>query len=379
MGTTFRRGKKWGISYIDTRGQQVRKMVAAYKDAAERILKKIETDIAEGKYLDIKKYEKIYFEDFAQEYIKTYVRLELKEQRNEEYLVMRLAAQFKGRYLHQIDQLMVRQFMARRLKDVRPASVNREFQTLKSMFNRAIEWDMLNGKNPAVGINNIPQNNSRCRWLTEQEQARLLSCCHENLTRVLVLIALKTGMRWGEIKTLKWSQSPRSNYIDFANGVIFVHEALSKSQKSRHIPLSNAVRRALESIERIPGEEYIFLNPETKKPLGSVKRSFHTAMRRAGITNFRFHDLRHTFASQLVRNGVDLYVVQKLLGHSTPKMTQRYAHLRQDQLKDAIEKIDIQDDDLLYNSNFGNSTFLAHCAKNEKQDLKGFLQPIEIK
>ncbi len=377
MGTTFRRGKKWGISYTTPNGQQVRKMVSAYREAAERILKKIETDIAESKYLDIKKYEKVYFEDFAAEYIKTYVRLELKEQRNEEYLVMQIVSQFKGRYLHQIDALMVRQFMARRLKTVRPASVNREFQTLKGMFNRAIEWGMLHGNNPAVGINNIPQNNSRCRWLSEQEQERLLSCC-EGLTKVLVLIALKTGMRWGEIKALKWSQAPRSNYVDLTNGVIFVHEALAKTQKSRHIPLSNAVRLALQSVERIPGEEYIFLNPETKKPLGSIKRSFHTAMKRAGITNFRFHDLRHTFASQLVRNGVDLYVVQKLLGHSTPKMTQRYAHLRQDQLKDAIAKIDIQSEGLLYNSNIGLSTFSAHCAKNETKELGGNSQPIVV-
>ena len=378
MGKTFRRGKKWGISFIDAHGLQVRRMVSPYKETAERVLRKIETEIVEGKYLDIKKRENILFEDFASEYVKTYVKLELKEHRNEEYFVKRLASEFKGLYLHQIDSLMVRQFMARRLKDIRPASVNREFQVLKGMFNRAIEWDMLHGKNPAVGINNIPQNNSRCRWLTDQEQERLLSYC-SGLTKVLVLIALKTGMRWGEIKALKWTQEPRSNYVDFDNGVIFVHEAMAKSQKSRHIPLSNAVRLALQNVERIPGQEYIFLNPETRKPLGCIKRSFHTALRRAGITNFRFHDLRHSFASSLVRNGVDLYVVQKLLGHSTPKMTQRYAHLRQDQLKDAIAKIDIQSNDSLYNSNFKNSTFLAHCAKNEMYELQGNLQPIEIK
>ncbi|MBF0490199.1 MAG: site-specific integrase [Candidatus Omnitrophica bacterium] len=363
MGKTFRRGRKWGISFVDTHGQQVRKMVSQYKETAERILKKIETEIIEGKYLDIKKSKKTLFEDFALQYIKAYVRLELKAYRNEEYIVMKIAQEFKGLYLDQINSLMVRQYMARRLKDIRPASVNREFQTLKGMYNRAIEWDMFHGKNPAVGIKNFPQNNSRCRWLTDEEQTRLLTCC-EGLTKVLVLIALKTGMRWGEIKALKWTQEPCSNYVDFENGIIFIHEALAKTQRSRHIPLSNAVRLALQSVERVPGQQYIFLNPETNKPIGCIKRSFHTALRRAGITNFRFHDLRHSFASQLVRNGVDLYIVQKLLGHSTPKMTQRYAHLKHDQLKDAIAKIDIQSSDLLYNSTFVNSTFLAHHARN---------------
>jgi len=361
MGTTFRRGDKWGINYVDDHGRQVRKMVSPYKEAAERILKKIETDIAEGKYLDIKKYDKVLFENFASEYIKTHVRLELRSQRNQEYMIRQLCVEFRGKCLHQIDNLAIRQLMARRLKVVRPASVNRELQTIKSMFNRAIEWGMFFGVNPAAGIKNIPPNNSRCRWLTEEEQERLLSCCPD-LTRVVVLIALKTGLRWGEIITLKWKQAPCSNYVDFDNGVIFIHESLAKTQRSRHIPLSSAVRRALEELEHIPGTDYIFLNPRTAKPVGSVKKSFHTALKKAGITDFKFHDLRHTFASQLVRCGVDLYVVQKLLGHATPKMTQRYAHLGADQLKEAIEKIDTQSKEVLYNPSLEKSTDLAHSA-----------------
>jgi len=101
--------------------------------------------------------------------------------------------------------------------------------------------------------------------------------------------------------------------------------------------------------------------------LGSVKKTFHTALRKAGIRDFKFHDLRHTFASGLVRNGVDLYVTQKLLGHTTPKMTQRYAHLSKGQLKDAIEKIDM------------HSTFLAHRPSGNLNDSQDVLQLIETK
>ena len=371
MGKLFKRGKKWGISYVDPHGRQVRKMISPYKESAERILKKVETEIVEGKYLDIKKCDKILFEDFAPEYIKTHVRLGSKNPRSQEYMIKQLVTRFQGKYLHQIDGLMVRQYMARRLEGVRPASVNREFQILRCMFNRAIEWGMLYGGNPAAGIKNLPQNNSRCRWLTEEEQERLLSCCH-GLTKVIVLIALKTGMRKGEILTLKWKQVPCSNYVDFDNGVICVHELLAKSQRSRYIPLSNAVRHALQNVERIPGQDYIFLNPRTSKPLGSVKKTFHTALKRAGISDFKFHDLRHTFASQLVRSGVDLYIVQKLLGHSTPKMTQRYAHLGKSQLKDAIEKIDLT-------HQAAGSTFLAQGFLNETKDPESILQPIEMK
>ena len=172
---------------------------------------------------------------------------------------------------------------------------------------------------------------------------------------------------------------PGSYAMDFDNGVIFVHESLAKSQRSRHIPLSNAVRQALKEVEHTPGSDYIFLNSKTDKPYGSFKRSFHTALRRAKISDFRFHDLRHTFASQLVRCGVDLYVVQKLLGHSTPKMTQSYAHLREDQLKEAIDKIDIQSEDLLYNSKFKKSTFSAHRAFDEIKQLEGISETVAVK
>ena len=376
MGRLFKRGKKWGISYIDPAGRQVRKVVAPYKETAEMILKKIETEIAEGKYLDIKKEKHVLFEDLAREYLNTYVRLENKNIKKQECLINNLRGHFKGKHLHQIDPLAIRQYLSKRLENVRPSTVNRDFSMLKSMFNRAIEWGMLSGANPTKGIKKIPEKNNRCRWLTEEEQDKLLSHC-QGMTRVIVIIALKTGMRWSEIVHLKWRQGPNSNYIDFDNGTIYIHESQAKSEKSRYIPLSNAVRLALREVPRSHGNDYIFLNPETNKPLGSIKQSFKTALKKAELEDFRFHDLRHTFASSLVRNSVDLYVVQKLLGHATPKMTQRYAHLKADQLKEAIEKIDIQLDSLLYNSNFpqavaaqGNdSTNLAQLS-SEKHDLK---------
>ncbi len=351
MGKLFKRGKNWGVTYMDPNGQQVRKMVSPYKESAERILKKIETDIIEGKYLDITNKQKVLFEDFAWEYIKTHVRLHLKGKRNQEYIIKRLITEFQGKHLDKITPIMIRKYIAQKLETgVRPSTVNRWLQTIKSMFSRAIEWGMLHGRNPATGLKNIPQNNSRCRWLTEEEQSILLGCCNEHLTRIVVLIALKTGMRWGEIISLKWQQSPCSNYVDFDKNVIFIHESMTKTQRSRHIPLIGVVREAIGTIERIPGTDNIFLNPKTEKPFGSFKRSFHTALRRAGISDFRFHDLRHTFASSLVRSNVDLYTVQRLLGHTTPQMTQRYAHLGEDQMREAIEKIDTQPTNLLYNS-----------------------------
>ena len=364
MGTTFRRGKKWGINYIDDQGRQIRKLVSPYKETAQLILNKLEVEIAEGKYLDIRKSKKILFEDFAQQYLDTHVKLQNKNFGNQADLIKGLVKHFKGHYLDQIDPVMVRKYLSFRLKTVKPSSANRDLMMLKSMFNRAIEWEILFKPNPTKDIKPLPENNERCRWLTEEEQLQLLANCL-GIARVLVLMALQTGMRWGEIRTLKWRQSPQSNYVDFENNVIYIHESQAKSKKSRYIPLGETLKKELLNIPHQPNTDYIFLNPQTHKPIGSLKRSFKTTLKRTGIADFKFHDLRHTFASNLVLKGVNLYVVQKLLGHATPKMTQRYAHLGSDQLREAIEKIDIQRNSVMYNiPSTKNSTNLAQPCIN---------------
>lgn len=126
---------------VDPNGLQVRKMISPYRESAERILKKIEMYVVEDKYLDIRKSEKVLFEDFAWEYIKTHVRLHLKGKRNQEYIIKRLIAEFQGERLDKINPLTIRRYIAQKLETgVRPSMVNRWLQTIKSMFSRTIEW-----------------------------------------------------------------------------------------------------------------------------------------------------------------------------------------------------------------------------------------------
>ena len=363
MGTLFKRGKKWVINYIDPYGRQIRKAISPYKETAQMILNKIEIEIAEGKYLDKKEQKNVLFEEFAGKYFDTYVKLENRNVRNQENLINSLVKQFKGLYLHQVDTMMIRSYLAKRAQTLRPSSVNKDLTMFKSMFNRAMEWGVYLGPNPTNGIKKLQENNERCRWLNEEEQARLLSHC-QGISKFIVLTALKTGMRWGEIINLKWRQTPNSNYIDFDNDMIVVHESLSKSKKSRYIPLSPFLKSALKTLPKYPETDYVFWNPGKKRSVRDISASFGKAITQAKISDFKFHDLRHTFASQLVRSGVDLYVVQKLLGHASPTMTQRYAHLRSDQLKTAIEKMDskinTKFEEIVYNAESQNSTNLAH-------------------
>jgi integrase len=142
-----------------------------------------------------------------------------------------------------------------------------------------------------------------------------------------VKIAIHTGMRRGEIFSLKWEQ--------IRNGLIYLTE--TKSGKARQIPINNRaalVFRDLRQRNQLKSP-YVFCGTDGKRLLGHL-RSFKTACGKVGLEDFRFHDLRHTFASQLVMRGASLKAVQELLGHADLKMTMRYAHLSHEHLKDSV-------------------------------------------
>jgi len=172
----------------------------------------------------------------------------------------------------------------------------------------------------------LKENNKRLRFLTEDEILRLLDECPEYLKRIVVC-ALNTGMRRGEILNLKWDQ--------IRNGFIYLRK--TKTNEAREIPVNATLEALFKTIrkEQHFKSEYVFTDPQGRK-LNSTKKGFKAALRRAGIEDFRFHDLRHTFASHLVMRGASLKEVQEILGHKTMTMTLRYAHLSQEHKKKAV-------------------------------------------
>lgn len=341
MGTLFTRGKTWCINFIDPDGQQVRRAVSEYKEVAETALKKVEMDIILGRYCDQKKVQSVLFEAFVDEFVCNYVNLENRHPHRQMSRINIIKQHFSGLPLAKIDTRMIRQFLAEKLKVNKPATVNRYLSMLRCMFNRGREWKIFDGENPTDGIKKLPEGNERIRWLSNEEQTLLLSHC-QGLTRVIVLTALQTGLRWNEIMSLKWSRCDKSNYVDFDHNVVVVHSAQSKSKKSRFIPMSYSLQCALFDLRKTSQSEYVFTNPQTGRPFNNIRKSFARAVKGAGLKDLTPHSCRHVFASSLVEKGTDLYVVQQLLGHSTPKMTQRYAHIQPDQFKTAIKEIDLQ-------------------------------------
>ena len=193
---------------------------------------------------------------------------------------------------------------------VRPATVNRELSLLKHMFSKAIEWGKCK-ENPAKKVKKLKGEVKRVRFLMPDEVQTLLSSCADYL-RPIVTLAVHTGMRKGEIFGLKWEQ------INFEQGIITLQD--TKNGERRDIPMDETVKTTLKGMEK--KGNYLFCNEEGDT-FARLQRSFETALKKSGIEDFRFHDLRHTFASNLVMAGEDLNTVRELLGHKDLTMTLR--------------------------------------------------------
>ena len=142
-----------------------------------------------------------------------------------------------------------------------------------------------------------------------------------------------TGLRRGEAFSLKWEN------VNFERKSLVVVGSTAKSGHTRHVPLNTESITILREWFEKTESELVFPSTVTKRKLVTVQKVWAPLMRRAGIERFRFHDLRHTFASKLVMAGVDLYTVKELMGHSTIQMTERYAHLAPEHKASAVERL----------------------------------------
>jgi integrase len=277
-----------------------------------------------------RKNEKIKFVEFADMYVDTYAKSNKRSWRTDKYYLRGMKMFFSNFSLTEITPLEIEKYKKNRLNQgVRPSTINRCLAILRKMFNVAIDWGYLH-ENQAPKIKLFPEkDNLKERILSYEEEKLLLESSPDHL-RVILVIALNTGMRLGEILNLKWSQ------IDLSSERIRVEK--TKSGRIRFIDINTPLLKELHLLKRRKCQQgYMFVNPKTNKPITTVKRSFTTACRKAKIQNLRFHDLRHTFASRLVEKGVDLITVKDLLGHSSVKTTERYTHSNKEQKRNAVE------------------------------------------
>lgn len=219
------------------------------------------------------------------------------------------------------------------------ATRNRHLALLSVIFNLAITHGLLE-KNPCAHIKKLKENNQRERYLSPDELKRLLAvmddtdprtCEPNRITVAAIKLLLLTGTRREEALNAKWED------IDLNQKRWFLPH--TKSGKSRYVQLNQGACELLRGITPVKGCPYVFVNPKTKTRINTPVKTFKRLLEKAQITNFRIHDLRHQFASAAVNSGASLYIVQGLLGHASSQTTQRYAHLQNETLLAASEKV----------------------------------------
>jgi integrase len=265
-------------------------------------------------------------------YVKTYKR---SWETDVSLIKNHIVPNFGNQYMDQVSKSDIIQFISKHSKTHKPGSVNRVIILLRYIFNLAIRWETPSIKNnPTAGIPLLEENNKKERYITADEANRLilaLQRSENSMLQYIVPMLILTGARKQEVLKARWA--------DFNVDQRLWRIPTSKSGKARHVPISDGVLLLLTSVPKLNDCEYVFPNPKTQLPYISVFCAWNTARKSVGLADVRIHDLRHSFASFLVNNGRSLYEVQKILGHTQIKTTQRYAHLANETLLDAANEV----------------------------------------
>ena len=329
----------WWISYTDPNGQRVRKPTGT-------------TNRKEAKALECKwRLEAHRTQQWDEQPARTFDELMLdylKATENTKFSHVRdrcsmkhLYPIFTGKRLSDISTIDIRVYVHQRKADGAAAStINKEVGLMSSAITYACkEWDW-NLTNPVQG-NRVREPEGRTRWISREEAQALIASagCEPRAPHLpdFLRLALHTGMRRGEILGLEWRR------VDLRSNLIYLDAKHTKSKRRRSIPLNPVARDALLSRARFrathcPDSPWIFCHTNGDR-IGDIKHSFTSACQRAGIEDFRIHDLRHTCAAWLVQAGVPLDRVRDLLGHSSIATTEIYAHLAPENVREAVNML----------------------------------------
>ncbi len=332
----FKRGRVWWMRF-NYQGRQIRRSTETMeKRLAEKIHAKVLTQITEGKWLERPVGADKTFREMMEKYEKErFSELSSGSRRGCKSYLEGLVAFFGVYTLAEVTPRLINEFkQMRKAQGVKPATINRQMTIMKRAYNIAMrEWEWADG-NPVAKVSCEKTNNARDRWLTLEEEKRLLDACPPWL-RDIVVFALNTGMRLGEILSLAHKG------VDLSRMTVTVFQ--SKNGERRTIPTNRTVLELLKAktkIRSLKTDLVFYTQNHTPYHPCNLRRSFNQATKEAGLEDFRFHDLRHTFATKLVQSGVDLYKVGKLLGHKDIRMTQRYSHHYPESLRDGVEILD---------------------------------------
>lgn len=295
----------WVADYTDARGHRHRDQAARTRTLALAVLNKRLDDAAKERAGNKPAMAEVPLETLATQFLE-WAEAHRKPQSARRYGVSWavLKPAFGHLLLMEITPRLVERFMTERLEaGKKPATVNRDLAVLKRMFSKGVEWDLATD-NPLRRVKLLKENNARVRYLTDEEREALLAECEGHLLDI-VMVALYTGMRLGEILNLKWQD------LDLGRRQITIRE--TKNGETRHVPIPQPLIAQLGGIPRQVARPHLFPGRDGD-PLKRISTAWDAAVARAKIEDFRFHDLRHSYASYFVMAGGSLNHLRQILG-----------------------------------------------------------------
>jgi integrase/recombinase XerD len=333
MASLYRRNGSsiWWVRFQHNGTRVQRSSRKSRKADALRFLAKV---MEEERQRQEQGFKKVRFAVLCEEYCSQHLPL-LKSGTRVGYLghIAAIKAHFGGdRYIDEVRKVHIAEFVAHLKKTgLRSPTIRRYLASLSSLFSFAERSGWL-VQNPVAQFDkrSLPEAQPRTRFLSQAEYRGLLVFSEPHLKPILEM-AIETGMRLEELLGLRWDQVHMERRE--------VRLVVTKSNRPRVVPLSDRAVAILAAIVRIVASPYVFNNPQTGRRYRNLRHSFRKACSRAGISDFRWHDLRHTFASWHVQSGTDLYRLSRILGHSTLQMSARYAHLATEHLHQAVQDL----------------------------------------
>jgi len=320
----------WIEYYVD--GRRRRERIGPNKAAAENRLREVLTRRTEGRYIHTAKNTRVVFDDLVKWYLEL-PQIKVKRSYDRDILSGRTLLRFlSGKKVAELTLNVIEGYRQNRLNEdsyrkhrTRPATVNREIACLRHMLILA-EREGLIDHVPFTGLKNLKEHNERDRILQHDEFERLIQYCPPHTAQV-VKMAYYTAMRKSEVLNLRWDR------VDLKNGFIRLRAEDTKSEEGRTIPIHPEVHQMLKSMPRDIHGWVFTLNG---KPIKDIRRSFRTACKKAGIRDFRFHDLRHTCINNWRLQGHDFFRIMAASGHKTMSVFKRYNTVTEDELKSLV-------------------------------------------
>lgn len=307
----YPRGSTWWIDFTTSSGQRIRRSTAtADKPQAQHLHDKLKAESWREDFLDIKPL--FTWDEAAHRWLSETT----KRTRNDDILKLRWLQQFlRGKVLAHITGVQIEAIGKAKLAVSSKSTVNRYLQLIKAILNKARREEWIS-KVPTVTLYEEPEG--RERWITPAQATTLLSKLPDH-QRAMAEFALLTGLRQGNVTALQWMQ------IDMERRTVWIPKKKAKKRKGFSVPLNDL---AIEILQRQLGKHPDRVFTYEGMPITWVNtRCWRHALRRAGIHDFRWHDLRHTWATWHIQNGTSIYELKELGGWETIEMVERYAHL----------------------------------------------------